>query len=87
LVEEAGAEALESFGIAGGVLVKQVSPGSVAADAGVLSGDVITMLGSSPVKDVAAFERAVSRLPAGESVPMRLIRRGSPLFIGLKLRD
>lgn len=87
LVEEAGAEALERFGIAGGVLVKQVSPGSVAADAGVLPGDVITMLGSSPVKDVAAFERAVSRLPAGESVPMRLIRRGSPLFIGLKLRD
>ena len=87
LVEEADAEALERFGIAGGVLVRQVSPGSVAADAGVLPGDVITMLGSTAVKDVAAFERAVTRLSAGDSVPLRLIRRGSPLFIGLKLRD
>lgn len=87
VVEEAGAEALERFGITGGVLVRQVSPGSVAAESGVLPGDVITMLGSSPVKDVASFERAVSRLSAGDSVPLRLIRRGSPLFIGLKLRD
>ena len=87
LVEEAGPEALERFGISGGVLVRQVSPGSVAAESGVLPGDVITMLGSTPVKDVASFERAVSRLEAGDSVPLRLIRRGSPLFIGLKLRD
>ncbi|MEQ9465503.1 MAG: DegQ family serine endoprotease [Haliea sp.] len=87
VVEEAGADVLERFGLSGGVLVRQVSPGSVAAESGVLPGDIITMLGSSPVKDVSAFERAVARLSAGDSVPLRLIRRGSPLFIGLKLRD
>ncbi len=87
VVEEAGADILERFGITGGVLVRQVAPGSVAAESGVLAGDIVTMLGSSPIKDVAAFERAVSRLSAGDSVPLRLIRRGSPLFIGLKLRD
>lgn len=87
MVEDAGPEALDRLGIAGGVLVRRVAPGSVAAEAGVLPGDVITMLGAEPVKDVAAFERAVSGLSAGDSVPLRLIRRGSPLFIGLKLRD
>ncbi len=87
LVEEATSEALERFGIDGGVLVRQVAPGSVAAESGILAGDVITMLGSSPIKDVAAFERAVSRLSPGESVPLRMIRRGAPLFIGIKLRD
>jgi serine protease Do len=87
VVENASPEALERFGIAGGVVVRQVSPGSVAAEAGVVAGDVITLIGSTPVKDMAAFERAVGQLSAGESVPLRLIRRGAPLFIGLKLRD
>jgi hypothetical protein len=30
---------------------------------------------------------AVSGLEAGDSVPLRLTRRGSPLFIGLRLDD
>ena len=68
-------------------MVRQVAPDSVASDAGVVPGDVITMLGSTAVKDVDSFERAEKRLSAGDSVPLRLIRRGSPLFIGLKLRD
>ncbi|MBM70086.1 MAG: serine peptidase [Haliea sp.] len=87
VVEDASPEALERLGLSGGVVVRQVAPDSVAADAGVIPGDVITMLGASPVKDVDSFQRAEKRLSAGDSVPLRLIRRGSPLFIGLKLRD
>ncbi|HAN68471.1 MAG TPA: serine peptidase [Halieaceae bacterium] len=87
LVDDASPEALERLGLSGGVVVRQVAPDSVASDAGVVPGDVITMLGSTAVKDVDSFERAEKRLSAGDSVPLRLIRRGSPLFIGLKLRD
>ena len=87
VVDDASPEALERLGLSGGVVVRQVTPDSVAADAGVIPGDVITMLGASPVKDVDSFQRAEKRLSAGDSVPLRLIRRGSPLFIGLKLRD
>lgn len=87
VVDSVGPEALERLGLAGGVVVRQVAPDSVAADAGIVPGDVITMLGSSPVKDVEAYTRAESRLGAGESVSVRLIRRGAPLFIGLKLPD
>jgi serine protease Do len=87
VVETAKPETLERWGISGGVVVNEVVPDSVAAEAGILPGDVITLLGSSPVKTREAFERAVGKLADGSSVPLRLIRRGSPMFIGLKLED
>ena len=67
--------------------MREVVASSVAAEAGVMPGDIITLLGSDPVKTVAAFEDAVEKLRSGSSVPLRLIRRGSPLFIGLKLKE
>jgi serine protease Do len=87
VVENAPPETLERWSINGGVLVRTVVPGSPAAEAGILPGDVITLIGSSPVKNTAAFDKAVKKLEEGDSVPLRLIRRGSPMFIGLKLQE
>lgn len=87
LVEAAGAEVLERWGISSGVLVREVAPSSVAATAGVLPGDIVTLLGSTPIKSVESFTKAEKALRSGSSVPLRLIRRGSPMFIGLKLDD
>ena len=87
VVETASPETLERWGINGGVVVREVLPSSVAAQAGLVSGDVITLIGSSPVKSAEAFEKAVEKLQSGSSVPLRLIRQGSPMFIGLKLQD
>jgi len=87
VVEEVPRENLERFGISGGVFVREVVPGSVAAESGIRGGDIITLLGSTPVESTESFKRAVSRLEAGSSVPVRLIRRGTPMFIGMKLRD
>jgi serine protease Do len=87
LVESAPAETLERWGINGGVIVREVVVGSIAAEAGIIAGDVITLVASSPIKSVGAFEEAVDNLKAGASVPLRLIRRGSPQFIGLKLTE
>lgn len=87
VVENVAPEDLERFGIGGGVRVREVVPGSVAAEAGILGGDILTLLGSMPVESTASFERAVSKLEAGSSVPVRLIRRGTPMFIGMKLGD
>ena len=50
VVEEVPRENLERFGISGGVLVREVVPGSVAAESGVRGGDIITLLGSTPVE-------------------------------------
>jgi len=87
VVETAAADLLERFGINGGVVVREVVPDSVASEAGVMPGDIITLIGSSPIKSAGAYEDAVDALKGGSSVPLRLIRRGSPLFIGLKLKD
>jgi serine protease Do len=86
-VETLPAESLERFGINGGVVVRDITPDSVAAKAGIRVGDVITLIDTSPIKSVDAFEKAVSALKGGSSVPLRLIRDGSPLFIGLKLPE
>lgn len=87
VVEDVPPDSLERFGINGGVLVREVVAGSVAAEAGIISGDILTLIDASPIKSVEAYERAVEGLASGRSVPVRLIRRGSPMFIGLKLAD
>jgi serine protease Do len=87
VVETASPDLLERFGINGGVVVREVLPDSVAAEGGIVPGDIITLVGSTPVKNAQAYEDAVAGLSGGSSVPLRLIRRGSPLFIGLKLKD
>jgi serine protease Do len=87
VVEAAPADALERWGISGGVMVRQVLPGSVAAQAGIVPGDVITLIASSVSVSVDDFDQVVADLRGGASVPLRLIRRGNPLFIGLKLAD
>ncbi len=87
VVEDVPPESLERFGISGGVLVRKVVAGSAAAEAGIVSGDIITLIDSSPIKSVEVYERVVTGLNSGGSVAVRLIRRGSPMFIGLKLTD
>ena len=87
VVEKVPAEELEAFGISGGVVVREVRADSVAARAGLRVGDIITLLDTAPIKSPEAFARAEKKLKSGESVPLRLIRRGNPMFIGLKLDD
>ncbi|MEM9313686.1 MAG: trypsin-like peptidase domain-containing protein [Pseudomonadota bacterium] len=87
VIEEVPDEMLDRFSLEGGVLVRGVQPDSPADRAGLQSGDVITAVGSTPVRSVDALMRVVRDLDAGASVPLRLMRRGSPLFIGLRLAD
>ena len=87
IIEVVPQDLLERLGISGGVVVRKVVSGSAAAEAGIVPGDVITLIGSSPVNSEASFDKALAGLDSGSSVPVRLLRRGSPLFIGLKLED
>ena len=86
-VESLSAESLETFGVSGGVVVRSVEPDSIAAESGIRVGDVITLIDTRPIQSVEGFERAVDALKDGSSVPLRLIRQGSSLFIGLKLPE
>ena len=87
LVETADPETLERWGVNGGVVVREVVSDSPAEEAGVQPGDVITLLGSKPIKSAEVFAEAEEKLKKGSSVPLRLIRRGNPMFIGLRLQD
>ncbi|MCX2981846.1 DegQ family serine endoprotease [Halieaceae bacterium IMCC14734] len=84
-VREVDAELQTRWGISGGVVVAAMESGGAGERAGIQAGDVITLVGSTPINSVQAFVRAVDKIKPGKSTPLRLIRRGSPLFIGLKL--
>lgn len=86
-VEDAPQEVLSRWDLEGGVLVRGVTPGSPAARAGLTPGDVITAVGSRPVRTLDAFSEILEDLEIGDSIPLRLMRGGSPLFIGLRLEE
>ncbi len=67
-----------------GVVVREVRQGA-AAQAGLINGDIITMISGQPVRTVDEFEKVVAALPAGRSVPMRIVRRGAAMFIPLRI--
>jgi serine protease Do len=43
------------------------------------------MLNGQRVESPKKFIEIVNNLPEGRSVPMRIVRRGTPIFIPLKL--
>lgn len=75
----------ERLGVTAGVVVRQVDEGA-GADSGLMVGDVITMLNGEEISSIDSFADAVDALPDNKAVPMRIVRRGSPMFIPLKLR-
>ena len=86
-VEEAPDDMLSRWDLSGGVLVRGVQPDSPADDGGLRPGDVITAVGSTPIRSVEDFQDIIAKLDPGDSVPLRLMRRGSPLFIGIRLGE
>jgi len=64
-----------------GVVVTQVSPSSVAADAGLQRGDVIQEVNRKPVKNTSDFERAMS---ASKDETLLLVnRRGNTMYLAV----
>ena len=86
LVEADPAE-LSSIGLSGGVAVSEVDRGSPADEAGVMTGDVLTRLGNQPIGRIEDLDGLAEQLIPGSSVPARLIRGRSPLFIGIRIPD
>jgi serine protease Do len=86
-VAEAEAGALADLGLSGGILIEAVESDSPADKAGVRAGDVLTRLGSRPISRVSDLTAVADGLTPGSSVPARLIRGRSPLFIGIRVPD
>lgn len=86
-VAPADSAVLAEMGLAGGVVITVVEPGSAAAASGVREGDILTRFGSTAVTRIRDLEEASEGLTPGASVPLRLIRGGSPLFIGIRIPE
>lgn len=69
-----------------GVLVQDVNPGP-AQVAGLRRGDVILRIQNHTIRDVADFENTVAELPADKSIAVLIQRRGSPVFLALKIAE
>ena len=74
-------------GLRGGVLVTKVEDESAADESGVRVGDILTRFGRTPISRLADMESAIEQIKPGDSVSLRLIRQGSPQFIGIKVPE
>ncbi len=67
-----------------GVLIQSVKQGP-ALNAGIQQGDIILRIQNNIVRDVAEFDKIVKNLPLGQSIAILIQRRGSPIFLALKI--
>ncbi len=65
----------------GRVLVDGVAPGSNAARAGLVRGDVVLEAGGVKAEPVAAFVRPLLRRVDGDQVEFRILRAGKESFL------
>lgn len=70
----------------GGIVVDSIESGP-ASKAGIRRGDVILQFNNADVGTVEQFKKLVADLPAGKAVPILVQRRGSPIFLALKLDE
>ena len=70
-----------------GALVTQLEERSAAAEAGLQTGDVITELNGTPVKDRRNLQLMVGRLAPGEKVAMKVLRDGKEKTFTVTLKE
>src|SRR5215468_2829235 len=68
-----------------GALVSEQQPDSPAAKAGIMSGDVITMLDGNPVKDSHMLARKIGSMSPGTSVKLGVLHNSSEKTVTLTL--
>ncbi|MBL4799272.1 MAG: DegQ family serine endoprotease [Oleispira sp.] len=85
IVSPVSAQQQRSYGH--GVLVQGIENGRPGAMAGIVKGDIVTMIYGEKTRSVDDFNRIVKSLPRGRSVPMQIIRRGAAMFIPVRLAE
>jgi serine protease Do len=85
IVSPVSAQQQRSYG--DGVLVQSIERGRPGAMAGIVKGDIVTMIYGEKTRSVDDFNRIVKSLPKGRSVPMQIIRRGAAMFIPVRLSE
>lgn len=86
-VQELTDQLADYFDVDDGVLVSRVDEDSVADDAGLQAGDVITAVDGRGVGDAGTLRRRLSGLEAGDEVVLQITRSGRALELTATMGD
>ena len=64
-----------------GILVSEITRGSLADTSGLEEGDIIMEINQKPIESVKAFEQVVSQLNNDKSVLLLILREGTHMFL------
>ena len=86
-VEELTPQLASQFGLKEktGIVVVDVEANSPAQDAGIQPGDLILEIDQEPVKTLKAFNEKISKYKKGDVILLLVKRRGSTLYLTLKV--
>lgn len=71
----------------GGVVVREVAAESAAQRAGIRVEDILVELNNQKVTNIEQLQNLVEELPRDRSVPVLIIRNGSPRFLALRIGE
>jgi serine protease Do len=88
-LQEMTPELARAFGLKDGqgVVVAEVEPGSPAARAGILSGDVLVNYNGEPIQNARDLSLAVAETKVGSSSRVTLYRNGRPMELQLHIGE
>ena len=69
-----------------GVRVIEIKPGSPADDENIQRGDFIVEIGKSNISDKNDYDAELEEYSEGETIMLRIIRGGSPLYIAFEIK-
>ncbi|MHA5057461.1 Do family serine endopeptidase [Acinetobacter schindleri] len=76
---------MSSLDIKGGVVIQDVRPGGVAAQARIMPNDVVTNINGKTVLNSNQFVETVSELNKGSVARVTLIRQGQRVIVGMRV--
>ncbi len=86
--EEFNRQLLQAAGYSGrGVVIRQVTPGSPAAKAGMKDGDVLISINNRSISSIAAARQLITINRPGDKVPMKVWRDGETVELQAVLED
>ena len=86
-VEPLDSTARKRLKIENGVQVAEVEDIGPASEAGVVKGDVITMIDNREIESVEDFKTIAQSLESGKSVALLVQRRSGPVFLAIRPED
>jgi len=88
-IQPVTADIAESLGMkkAEGALVSEPQTDSPASKAGIISGDVITAVNGTPVRDARELSRTIGAMAPGSSVKLEVVQKGKERTVDLTLGE